>query len=74
VLFVDPMEQLSLFDFPDGPVRPRVPSDATVEEQWDGWWLTLLRRQPTKWEDSEEFDLPDTDRPRPKQEAIPGLD
>jgi hypothetical protein len=68
------MEQLGLFDFPDRPVRPRMLSDTTLKEKWDGWWLALLRRQRTEWEDSEEFDLPDTYLSRPKQEAIPGLD
>jgi hypothetical protein len=70
VLFVGPMEQLSLFDFPDAPVR----SGATTSEQkWDRWWLELLRSPRDGWEDEEDFDLPVSGTSLPKQEAIPGL-
>jgi hypothetical protein len=64
------MEQLSLFDFPDAPVR----LGATIsEEKWDGWWLDLLRRPPDDWEDRDEADPNGRYGTPPMQETLPGL-
>jgi hypothetical protein len=72
VLLVSPMEQLSLFDLPDEPVR-FIASNSTLSEKWDGWWLQLLREPRPDWEDREDFDLPVNSPSQPKQQAIPGL-
>jgi hypothetical protein len=64
------MEQLSLFDFPEAPVRF---GTTTSEEKSDRWWLDLLRRPRDDWEDREEVEPSDRYGTVPKQEMLPGL-